>query len=100
VCDKVCIYIAGATVCTSCDAGKYKAMSGVNTGCDNCEAGKYKANVGVNLACDNCEAGKYKATSGVNTACDNCEAASTGQRRVSTQSAITARPASTKPLEA
>ena len=46
VCDKVCTYIAGSSVCTSCDAGKFKAAAGVNTACDNCDAGKYQATAG------------------------------------------------------
>ena len=28
VCDKVCTYIAGSSICTSCDAGKYQATAG------------------------------------------------------------------------
>ena len=51
VCDKVCTYIAGSSVCTSCDAGKFKAAAGVNTACDNCEAGKYQATAGDESVC-------------------------------------------------
>ena len=33
VCDKVCTYIAGSSVCTSCDAGKYQATAGDESVC-------------------------------------------------------------------
>jgi hypothetical protein len=29
--------LAGAALCTNCEAGKYKATAGVNTACDNCD---------------------------------------------------------------
>ena len=71
VCDKVCTYIAGSSVCTSCDAGKFKAAAGVNTACDNCEAGKYSAAVGSTTVntCSDCGAGKYEATAGDESVC-------------------------------
>jgi len=76
VCDQERIYIAGSTVCTSCDAGKYKAAAGVNTACDACVAGKYKTVAGVNLDCDNCVAGKFSAAVGATVAstCATCTA--------------------------
>ena len=45
----MCTYIAGSTVCTSCDAGKFSAAVGASTvgTCSNCDAGKYSATAGV-----------------------------------------------------
>jgi hypothetical protein len=69
--------VAGVnTACNHCEAGKYKAVAGVNTACDICEAGKHKSSSYLNIACDWCVAGTYKATSGVNVECDVCEAGS------------------------
>ena len=51
-----------------CFAGTYSPTSGA-TACTHCEAGKFKAAAGVNTACDNCEAGKYQATAGDESVC-------------------------------
>jgi hypothetical protein len=49
VCDKVCTYIAGSSICTSCDAGKFSAAVGATSidTCSNCNAGKFSAAVGA-----------------------------------------------------
>ena len=53
VCDKVCTYIAGSSVCTSCDAGKYSTTTGatVANSCIDCGAGKYQATAGDESVC-------------------------------------------------
>ena len=61
MCDNVCTYIAGSTVCTSCEAGKHKAAAGINTACDECSAGKYSATAGVEIVCVVCVSKKKKA---------------------------------------
>ena len=52
-----------------CFAGTYSPTSGA-TACTHCEAGKFKAAAGVNTACDDCDAGKYQATAGDESVCE------------------------------
>jgi hypothetical protein len=51
-----CLHFAEIEVftCTSCPAGKYKAVAGINTACDDCVAGKYSATAGVESVCVVC----------------------------------------------
>ena len=63
MCDNVCTYIAGSSVCTSCDAGKFKAAAGVNTACENCVVGAAVDATAVDT-CSSCQAGKHQATAG------------------------------------
>ncbi len=48
MCDNVCTYIAGSTVCISCDAGKY--AEGGASQCISCNAGTYSVSVGATSA--------------------------------------------------
>ena len=69
----MCTYIAGSSVCTSCDAGKYSTTTGatVANSCIDCDAGKYSTTTGATAAnsCIDCGAGKYQATAGVESVC-------------------------------
>jgi len=53
VCDKVCTYIAGATVCFSCEAGKFSGLTAQTswTSCTDGAAGKYQATAGAESVC-------------------------------------------------
>jgi hypothetical protein len=74
--------------CTLCNAGKYKAVTGIAS-CDNCAAGKFSAATGQSSSatCQNCLAGKYASLTG-SSVCENCFAgkfsALTGQSSSST----------------
>jgi hypothetical protein len=76
VCDNVCTYIAGSTVCTSCDAGKFSTAVGATSvaTCSNCDAGKFSGLTAQtsSAACTSCDAGKYSATAGVESVCVVC----------------------------
>ena len=66
---------AGASACTACEAGTYKAAAGVNIACDNCAAGKFSELTAQtsSAACTNCDAGKFQPTAG-SSVCIDCEA--------------------------
>ena len=55
---------AGATICTSCETGKYAPLTGLTTNgptaCLDCEAGSY--GLGVALGCKQCAAGTYSSS--------------------------------------
>ena len=78
VCDKVCTYIAGSTICTSCVAGKYLVATNDPLSpfvCADCWAGKYSA-ADASTVCTECEAGKFSGAVGASTVdtCSNCQA--------------------------
>ena len=70
-CTELCViksvYIAGATVCTSCTAGKF-SFAGRGSACvdSQCPAGSFSSSPS---ACFKCDAGKYSATAGVESVC-------------------------------
>ena len=79
-CTELCViksvYIAGATVCINCDAGKYSAVVGAST-CSGsvCAAGTHGpagSTSSAAAACTSCPAGKYSATAGVESVCVVC----------------------------
>jgi hypothetical protein len=65
---------AGASVCTDCEAGKFKEVAGVNIACDECEAGKFSELTGQtsSATCIDCMAGTYSAAGA--SFCTDCEA--------------------------
>eukprot|EP00960_Hanusia_phi_P060096 764404-Hanusia_phi.AAC.3 len=65
---------AGATVCTSCEAGKFRYwMEG--SVCNDCPIGKFSLQTGARWpdVCTDCRPGTYSNTSGSST-CSECEA--------------------------
>ncbi len=76
----MCTNIAGSSICTSCDAGKFSAAVGATSvdTCSNCNAGKFSAAVGATSVdtCFNCNAGKFSAAVGATVAstCARCAA--------------------------
>ena len=65
------VYIAGATVCTSCTAGKFSDAVGASVAstCGDCGAGKYSAS--SSTVCADCGTGTYSNVSGSPT-CFEC----------------------------
>ena len=80
MCDNVCTYIAGSTVCTSCDAGKFSTAVGATSvaTCSNCDAGKFSGLTAQtsSAACTSCDAGKFSDAVGASVAstCGDCGA--------------------------
>jgi hypothetical protein len=79
-----------ATVCTPCDAGRYKNTIASDVACTRCVAGTYSTDTGATSesTCTDCPAGKYSSVIGLASSCTDCIAgkysSDTGATSVST----------------
>jgi hypothetical protein len=74
MCDTVCTHIAGSTICSSCEAGKYSTTTGATTAstCLNCGVNTYSSTVGAsaNSSCNDCPSNSQSVSG--STALSSC----------------------------